>query len=144
MRGEDSPAYSRPGRPGFFLRGTHEESDIWLRFACIGAAAETDATQGIRRAHPLNRSSAVYNCHKWDLEWEAAFESFFQHEGSNLPNGSYLRLTARRALAERAYWGCFSNLLRGDFRLSLNLPLRDHTLPRHHDLSTRRIPAPAR
>jgi glycosyltransferase involved in cell wall biosynthesis len=95
--------------------------EIWLRFACIGGAAETDATQGIRRVHPLNRSAAVYNCHKWDLQWEAAFESFFRHEGAKLPNAPRLRWMARRALAERAYWGCLSNLLRGDFGLSWDL-----------------------
>ena len=32
-----------------------------------------------------------------------------------------LRRMARRALAERAYWGCLSNLLRGNFTLSSDL-----------------------
>ncbi|WP_119302670.1 glycosyltransferase [Dongia deserti] len=92
--------------------------DMWLRFACTGDAVQIDAIQGIRRVHPRNRSASVYDCHKWDLEWEAAFESFFQHEGARLPNARRLHRIARRALAERAYWGCFSNLLRGNFALS--------------------------
>ena len=95
--------------------------EIWLRFACIGGAAQTDAVQGIRRVHPLNRSATVYDCHKWDLQWETAFESFFEHEGTMLPNCRRLRRMARRALAERAYWGCLSNLLRGNFTLSSDL-----------------------
>jgi glycosyltransferase involved in cell wall biosynthesis len=95
--------------------------EIWLRFACVGGAAETDAVQGIRRVHPLNRSATVYDCHQWDLQWEAAFDSFFRHEGARLPNWRRLQRMARRALAERAYWGCLSNLLRGNFALSRDL-----------------------
>jgi len=95
--------------------------EVWLRFACIGSAAETDAVQGIRRVHPSNRSATVYDCHQWDLQWEAAFESFFKNEGARLPNARCLHRMARRALAERAYWGSFSNLLRGDFGLSWHL-----------------------
>lgn len=95
--------------------------EVWLRFACIGDAAETDAIQGIRRVHPSNRSATVYDCHQWDLHWEAAFESFFQHEGARLQNARRLHRMARRALAERAYWGSLSNLLRGDLVLSWHL-----------------------
>jgi glycosyltransferase involved in cell wall biosynthesis len=95
--------------------------EIWLRFACLGAAAETDAIQGIRRVHPLNRSASLYDVHMWDLHWEAAFESFFRNEGALLPDAKDLRRMARHSLGERAYWGFVSNLLRGDFPLSFNL-----------------------
>jgi hypothetical protein len=110
-------------RVGYYRATLPHTSDleIWLRFACIGRAAETDAVQGIRRVHPLNRSARVFDCHKWDLQWEAAFESFFRHEGARLPNCQRLQRMARRALAERAYWGCLSNLLRGNFTLSRDL-----------------------
>jgi glycosyltransferase involved in cell wall biosynthesis len=110
-------------RVGYFRRHLPHTSDleVWLRFGCIGDAAGTTAIQGIRRVHPLNRSATVHNCHYWNLHWEAAFESFFQNEGADLPNAAHLRRTARRALAERAYWGAFSNLLRGDLRLSRDL-----------------------
>jgi glycosyltransferase involved in cell wall biosynthesis len=110
-------------RVGYYRRHLPHTSDLeaWLRFGCIGDAAETTAIQAIRRVHPLNRSATVYNCHLWNLHWDAAFDSFFHNEGAKLPNAAHLRRTARRALAERAYWGCLSNLLRGDFRLSREL-----------------------
>jgi glycosyltransferase involved in cell wall biosynthesis len=95
--------------------------EVWLRFACIGDAAETDSIQGIRRVHMANRSATVHDCHQWDLQWEAAFESFFRHEGARLPDARRLHRMARRALAERAYWGWLSNLLRGDLALSWHL-----------------------
>jgi glycosyltransferase involved in cell wall biosynthesis len=108
---------------GYYRRHLPHTSDleVWLRFGCIGDAAETTAIQGIRRVHPLNRSASLYTCHNWDLHWEAAFESFFENEGAKLPHAAPLHRTARRALAERAYWGCISNLLRGDVRLSAQL-----------------------
>jgi hypothetical protein len=113
-------AQKRVGYYPYHLPHT-SDLEIWLRFGCVGDAAETAAIQGIRRVHPLNRSATLHNCHYWDLHWEAAFESFFENEGARLPNASQLHRTARHALAERAYWGCFSNLLRGDFRLSREL-----------------------
>ena len=94
--------------------------DIWLRFGCLGGAAETMAIQGIRRVHPLNRSAAL-DCHSWDVHWEAAFDAFFTEHGASRADVSRLHRTARRALAERAYWGVASNLLRGDMGLSLKL-----------------------
>jgi len=57
----------------------------------------------------------------WNLHYEAAFESFFAHEGALLPDLKRLRRTARRALGERAYWGSAATLLRGDVGLALQL-----------------------
>jgi hypothetical protein len=95
--------------------------DMWLRFGCAGGAAATKAIQGIRRVHPLNRSATLQDCHSWDRHWEAAFDAFFTAEGATIRNSARWRRMARRALAERAYWGVASNLLRGDFALSLKL-----------------------
>jgi glycosyltransferase involved in cell wall biosynthesis len=95
--------------------------DMWLRFGCRGGAAETTAIQGIRRVHPLNRSATLQDCNSWDRHWEAAFNTFFTEHGASLPNAAHWHRAARRALAERAYWGVVSNLLRGDFALSFKL-----------------------
>jgi glycosyltransferase involved in cell wall biosynthesis len=96
--------------------------EIWLRFACLGSAAQTGLIQGIRRTHPVSRSaSGIHNVHMWNVLYEAAFESFFAHEGASLPQGKRLHRIARRALAERAYWSSLATLLRGDADLSLEL-----------------------
>ena len=96
--------------------------EIWLRFACLGSAAQTGLIQGIRRTHPVSRSaSGIHNVHMWNVLYEAAFESFFAHEGASLPQGKRLHRIARRALGERAYWSALATLLRGDADLSLEL-----------------------
>jgi glycosyltransferase involved in cell wall biosynthesis len=95
--------------------------DMWLRFGCFGGAAATQAIQGIRRVHPHNRSASLPDCHSWNRHWEAAFDAFFALEGAAIPNATRWHRRARRALAERAYWGVASNLLRGDYALSLKL-----------------------
>jgi glycosyltransferase involved in cell wall biosynthesis len=98
------------------------DHEMWLRFSRLGAAAQTDVVQGIRRVHPVSRSSlSIHNVHMWNLLYEAAFESFFDNEGALVPEAKRLRRIARRALSERAYWGSIATLLRGDYRLSLDL-----------------------
>jgi glycosyltransferase involved in cell wall biosynthesis len=111
-------------RAGHFRPKLAHTSDfeMWLRLARLGAAAQTDLVQGIRRVHPASRSSAgIRNVHMWNLHYEAAFESFFAHEGALLPDPKSLQRTARRALSERAYWGSGATLLRGDLGLALQL-----------------------
>lgn len=98
------------------------ELEIWLRFACQGAAAQTDLIQGVRRIHPVSRSAAgIHNVHMWNVLYEAAFESFFAREGASIPQSKRLHRIARNALGERAYWGSLATLLRGDVGLSLEL-----------------------
>jgi glycosyltransferase involved in cell wall biosynthesis len=110
-------------RVGYYRQNLPHTSDleIWLRFSCVGKAAMTDATQGIRRVHPTNRSASLIDCHAWNLHWESAFDSFFANEGQQLADAKRLRRLAQRALADRAYWGFISNALRGDMRLALKL-----------------------
>jgi glycosyltransferase involved in cell wall biosynthesis len=96
--------------------------ELWLRFACRGAAAQTDVVQGFRRLHTASRSaSSIRSVHMWNLVYEAAFESFFANDGAQLPEAKRLRRMARHALGERAYWGCLANLLRGHLALSFDL-----------------------
>jgi glycosyltransferase involved in cell wall biosynthesis len=98
-----------------------DDFELWMRFACHGGAAETDAVQTISRMHFENRSAGISNVHQWDLHCEAAFESFFAREGASAPAAKGLHRVARRNLAERAYWGGVANLLRGDRHLGLEL-----------------------
>lgn len=110
-------------RVGHYRAGLPHTNDleVWLRFACLGAIAETDAVQGMARGHPGNRSSSVSNIRDWDLHFEAAFDSFFAHEGGSLPEANRLRRAVRRALSERAYWGSVTHFLRGNAQLGFCL-----------------------
>jgi glycosyltransferase involved in cell wall biosynthesis len=102
-----------------------DDLEMWMRLACLGHAAETEACQGIQRVHGANRSifsaprrgakvarhereRMLYNWHD-----EAAFESFFAHEGKSLPGAARLHRLTRRSLAARAYWGAVSRFCRG-------------------------------
>jgi len=58
----------------------------------------------------------LYNWHD-----EAAFESFFAHEGGSLPDAARLHRLARRSLAERAYWQAVAELCRGHAGASRDL-----------------------
>jgi glycosyltransferase involved in cell wall biosynthesis len=98
-----------------------DDFELSMRLACLGNAAETDAVQGIIRCHPMNRSARLSDdALIWDYHCEAAFESFFTNEGSSPRDVKCLHQTARRNLAERAYWAALSNLARGDIRRSLD------------------------
>ena len=98
-----------------------DDLEVWMRFALWGDAAETDAVQGIARVHPLSQSAASRTVHDWNVEFLAAFETFFAGEGAALPQAGRLRRLARRSLAERAYWCAASHLARGDVALAGDL-----------------------
>jgi glycosyltransferase involved in cell wall biosynthesis len=99
-----------------------DDLEMWLRFACHGAAAETDAVQVIQRYHAGMRSAAVsdvlYAGLDWELHIEAAFASFFATEGASMPRAKFFRQTACRTIASRAYWAAWANFVRGDARQS--------------------------
>jgi len=97
------------------------DMELWMRFACLGKVAETDAVQAIGTIHSLSLSAALSNPLAWEMHREAAFDSFFAHEGASIPDAKRLRRLARRALSERAYWGAVATLFRGDARQSLAL-----------------------
>jgi glycosyltransferase involved in cell wall biosynthesis len=99
-----------------------DDYDVWLRLACQGGVAETDAFQAILRMHGTNRSTFLAEVHVWHLvHTEKAVDCFFAHDGANLPHASSLLRMARRSLAERAYWSAVSNLARGNLRGCLAL-----------------------
>jgi glycosyltransferase involved in cell wall biosynthesis len=105
-----------------------DDFEMWLRFACYGAAAETLKIQAALRAHAGSQSAFVRKQHRWDiLHCEAAFKSFFAQEGSQLPHAARLRHLAKRSLGERAYWSAAAHLSRGEiaeFLALLRLALR--------------------
>ena len=99
-----------------------DDFEMWLRFAALGAAAETSAIQGAMRAHQASQSAYVREQHRWDIvNCEAALESFFRHEGGQLPAASELHDLARRSVGERAYWSAAAHLSRGDIRETIAL-----------------------
>lgn len=89
-----------------------DDMEVWLRFGCYGGAAETRAYQAVTRVHRNNQSSAVRDVHSWNLEIEAAFESFFRNEGASLPDAAALRRLAIAGLGERAFCSGLATLLR--------------------------------
>jgi hypothetical protein len=99
-----------------------DDWEVWLRLACFGSVAETDAVQGFPRSHGQNRSALRNKVHNQDIWFdEAAGESFFENEGALLHDATELRRAAKRAFGQRAYWSAVRNLLAGDRRLALEL-----------------------
>lgn len=95
--------------------------EMWMRFASHGNVAETAQVQGIARTHLDNLSALVANIHVWSTKFEAAFASFFAHEGILLPEAPHMLRKAHRSLAERAYCSAFSHLCRGEVRVAKDL-----------------------
>lgn len=98
-----------------------DDLELWMRFACHGDAAETDAVQAFARVHEQNQSASVGSLPLWDLEFEAAFDSFFANEGAGLADHRRLARLARRSLGERAYWSVLAHVARGDLRTAREL-----------------------
>lgn len=99
-----------------------DDFEMWMRFARVGHVAETSAVQGFMRDHPSCQSAFVRLQHRWDiLHCRDAFESFFAHEGSTLPNARRLHRLARKSLGGRAYWSAVAHLTRGDVAEALEI-----------------------
>lgn len=106
---------------GYYRRELPYTTDfeMWMRLARLGPAARTDAQLAVYRLHSSAlkaRACRDYACERPPaLPWEdeAAFKSFFTHEGASLPEAPRLRRLAKRGLAERAYWAALAHLCRG-------------------------------
>jgi glycosyltransferase involved in cell wall biosynthesis len=106
-----------------------DDFEMWLRLARLGPAARTAADVAILRFHGSARSAAARRVQSAPyhqppaMPWhdEAAFESFFAHEGAALPEASRLHRLARRNLGERAYWAAVAHLCRGQLGPSWDL-----------------------
>jgi glycosyltransferase involved in cell wall biosynthesis len=94
--------------------------EMWMRLACLGAVARTEAHLVVLRLHRLAKKAVAcgssYTCQRPPaMPWldEDAFECFFANEGGLLTDAARLRRLAKRGLAERAYWAALADLCRG-------------------------------
>jgi len=101
-----------------------DDLEMFLRLAMVGSVAYTDEVQGIRRLHQ-GQISNLYRGQKIReyRERQAAFESFFAREGSELKATSDLQKICNFTLSDQAYWSGISHLSRGDLRNGWNLLL---------------------
>jgi len=91
-----------------------DDIELWLRLATQGDVAQTDAIQAVRRIHASQATTSFRDEPVNDLKaHEAAFESFFAHEGQMLPNRDKLLELALRNMADHAYWSGLSHIIRG-------------------------------
>lgn len=94
--------------------------EMWMRLARFGGSASTEAQMVLLRLHRLARKALAcpdYTCDRPPAQpWldEAAFDSFFAHEGASLPGAARLHRLAKRGIAERAYWAAVAHLCRGN------------------------------
>jgi hypothetical protein len=99
-----------------------DDLEMLLRLSTLGDVAVTDAFQGMRRVHEANRSHQFWADRLPDfIEREAAFDSFFRHEGASIPDARRLQRLARRRIADFAYWCAMSRLAQGHPRVACNL-----------------------
>jgi len=99
-----------------------DDLEMWLRLACLGKVARTEAVQGIRRVHPDQLTRYFDATYVRDCEERlAAFDLFFSGDGKSLPNARGLYRCAERSLASKAYWSSWSHLVRGHRRTSIAL-----------------------
>jgi glycosyltransferase involved in cell wall biosynthesis len=91
-----------------------DDLEMWMRLATLGPVAETSATKGIWLVHGANMSAFYQARQTRDLlAIKDAFDSFFRHEGSQLPNARALHRQAVRSIGERSDWSALSHLSRG-------------------------------
>lgn len=99
-----------------------DDIELWLRLATQGDVAQTNAKQAIRRIHSGQATTSFRDEPVNDIKaHEAAFESFFAHEGRLLPNRDKLLESARRNMADHAYWSGLSHIIRGYRKEGMNL-----------------------
>jgi glycosyltransferase involved in cell wall biosynthesis len=108
--------YYRPSLP------YTDDLEMWLRLATTGSVVNVRKVQALRRHHPTRMSTHYENVQIRDfVEREAAFASFFAHEGWWLPESAQLLALARRGLGEHAYWSALSHISRGHSRTGAKL-----------------------
>lgn len=94
-----------------------DDLEMLLRLAAIGNVAVIDAEQGARRMHGANMADIFGQSRAHDLtQREAAFQSFFHHEGARLREARRLEALSERYLAERAYWWAVRAIRHGRWR----------------------------
>lgn len=110
---------------------THtDDLEMWLRLALHGRVAATDSEQAYARVHSKNQSATVAGIMHWNREFEAGFRSFFENEGSEMPQAKANFDAVRKCLTKRAYWSALSQLFRGEAGAAslMGFALRRHPL----------------
>lgn len=88
--------------------------EMYLRLAMCGDVARTNKVLGIRRMHHAQASTPYVESPVRDFEeHEAAFASFFAHEGAALDDSDRLLAMSRRKMGDYAYWYAMWQLLHG-------------------------------
>jgi glycosyltransferase involved in cell wall biosynthesis len=91
-----------------------DDVEMWMRLARFGDVARTPAVQAVRRLHASQHTATFTSAIVRDFkEREAAFDSFFAHEGASMPERDDLLALAKRRLGEHAYWAAMARLCRG-------------------------------
>jgi glycosyltransferase involved in cell wall biosynthesis len=87
--------------------------EMFLRLAMVGDVASTNRVLGIRRIHEAAMSTPFNERRVLDFkDHEAAFASFFAHEGSSLPDAQELEAMSRRKMGDYSYWYGVAQFLR--------------------------------
>ena len=85
-----------------------DDLEMWLRLATLGAVAEANIHQGIRRVHRGQASDAYREVPARDfVERVAAFESFFANEGAAIADAGELLGVVKKTIGQEVFWyGC--------------------------------------
>jgi GT2 family glycosyltransferase len=82
-----------------------DDLEMWLRLATLGAVAEANMPQGIRRVHMSQASEPYRAVPVRDFaERVAAFESFFAHEGAAMPDARELLAVVKKTIGMEVFW----------------------------------------
>lgn len=117
-----------------------DDLEIAMRLAAKGLVARLRGPLVVQRMHTSNLSQSFWDDRLNDLsEREAVFNSFFSHEGRDIPGAEKMHRAAKRRLAETAFWSAVSHVVRGRaregidiFKFGLNLSPASMLMPFGH------------
>jgi hypothetical protein len=96
--------------------------EMWLRFAAHSSVGRIHAVQGIHRIHKKNMSDSYFDSYIENFQQiESAYDFFFGHYGSLIPDSRALRAQAERVLAAQAFWTAVQKFCHGNRTLSRQL-----------------------
>ena len=96
--------------------------EIWLRFAAHSDVGEIDAHQAYYRIHQNNMHGSLAPSAVQSLEhWKAAYEAFFVHSGSSLPDEAQFRGWAADSIGRMALSAAYSSKYRRDSEIRQKL-----------------------
>lgn len=96
-----------------------DDMEMWLRLMTLGHVGRTGHAQSIQRFHETRHTNQYLETVIRDFsEREKAIESFFAHEGKNVPGAADMLARARHSLGCHAYWTGLSQTLKGKLDLT--------------------------